>query len=634
MSALLTLRDISIRFGATPLLDGVNLTVAAGERICLVGRNGTGKSTLMDIVAGRADPDAGEVLRAQGMTIGRLGQDVPDDLAGPVLDVVCRAMGPRGCHLAEYRRLLAQSDAGGHRDALGHQLASLQQTIDAEDGWTLDQAVRRMLTRMNLPADAEVAAFSAGMKRQVLLAAALARQPDLLLLDEPTNHLDMRAIEWLEQFLQRWNGTLMLVTHDRMLIRRVATRIFEIDRAEVFAWNCTYDDYTARSLARLEAEERANTRFDKKLSAEEAWIRQGIKARRTRNEGRVRELERLRDIRRQRRDHTGRVRMSLDAAERSGKTVVEATGITFGYDRQPIIDNFSCTIQRGDRVGILGPNGAGKSTLIRLLLGELAPQAGHIKHGTHLKVLYFDQLRDQLDPQKSVQANVSPDSDMIEVGGRRRHVIGYLKDFLFSPQRARSPVWVLSGGEKNRLLLAKCFTRPANVLVLDEPTNDLDVETLELLEELLLEFAGTVLLVSHDRAFVNNVVTSTLVFEGPGKIEGYAGGYDDWLLQRPVPDPPVPAAEKTMPAAALRPQKPLPVPSSKKLSYMEMRELEALPGRIEALEATQQELFATMADPEFYRKDGAHIAAVKAECDGVAADLETAYARWEELESR
>ena len=443
-------------------------------------------------------------------------------------------MGPRGKRLAAYRRLCDLNESGGGTaEDAPKKLMALQQTIDSEDGWQIQQQVARIISQMNLAADGEVSTFSAGMKRQVLLAAALVAQPDILLLDEPTNHLDMTAIDWLESFLLKWRGTLILITHDRMMIRRLATRIVEIDRGRLHSWDCDYDTYEQRSQERLEAEEKGNLRFDKKLSAEEAWIRQGIKARRTRNEGRVRALETLREIRRSRRDRTGRVRMALDEAERSGKTVVEATDLTFAYGDRIIVKEFSCTIMRGDRIGILGPNGAGKSTLIRLLLGELPPQQGRIKHGTNLEVLYFDQLRGQLDENKTVQENVSPAGDMMDVGGKSRHVIGYLKDFLFSPQRSRTPVWVLSGGEKNRLLLAKLFARPANVLVLDEPTNDLDVETLELLEELLLGYSGTVLLVSHDRTFVNNVVTSTLVFEGPGQIEGYAGGYDDWLSQRP-----------------------------------------------------------------------------------------------------
>ena len=535
--ALITLRDICMSFGAEPLLDRVNLTVVSGERIGLLGRNGVGKTTLMNIIGGSLSPDHGEVMRPQGVTVSSLAQGVPADLHGTVFDVICQGMGPRGGRLAAYRRMcdLNESADSTTEDA-SKKLMALQQTIDSEDGWQIRQQVAHIISQMNLAADGDVSTFSAGMKRQVLLAAALVARPDILLLDEPTNHLDMTAIDWLESFLLKWRGTLILVTHDRMMIRRLATRIVEIDRGRLNAWDCDYDTYEKRSQDRLEAEEKGNLRFDKKLSAEETWIRQGIKARRTRNEGRVRALEKLRELRRSRRDRTGRVRMALDEAERSGKTVVEATDLTFAYGDRSIVRELSCTIMRGDRIGIMGPNGAGKSTLIRLLLGELSPQQGRIKHGTNLEVIYFDQLRGQLDETKTVQENVSPAGDMMEVGGKSRHVIGYLKDFLFSPHRSRTPVWVLSGGEKNRLLLAKLFARPANVLVLDEPTNDLDVETLELLEELLLGYSGTVLLVSHDRTFVNNVVTSTLVFEGPGQIEGYAGGYDDWLTQRPEKD--------------------------------------------------------------------------------------------------
>jgi ABC transport system ATP-binding/permease protein len=628
--ALISLGDICMSFGSQPLLEQVNLTVAPAERICLLGRNGTGKSTLLRIIAGDLQPDSGEVIRTQGIRLGSLAQEVPVDLEGTVFDVVCRAMGPRGEHLAAYQRLCDRYESGKSADGKDEMnLAALQQTIDNEDGWPLRQQAASVITQMGLDGDGDVSTFSAGMKRQVLLAAALASRPDILLLDEPTNHLDMAAIERLETYLLNWTGTLMLITHDRMLIRRLATRILEIDRGTVFSWQCGYEAYLQRSQQRLEAEARETAKFDKKLSAEEAWIRQGIKARRTRNEGRVRALQKLRELRRSRRDRTGRVRMALAEAGQSGRTVVEATDLCFAYGRKAIVENFSCTVMRGDRIGILGPNGAGKSTLIRLLLGELTPQHGRIKHGTHLEVLYFDQLRGSLDESKTVQQNVSPDSDMIDLGGRQRHVIGYLKDFLFSPQRARTPVRVLSGGEKNRLLLAKLFARPANVLVLDEPTNDLDVETLELLEELLLDFSGTVLLVSHDRAFINNVVSSTLVFESPGRIEGYAGGYDDWLLQRPEK-----TATGTEKAAPEKNKKMSPSTAApKKLGYMQQRELDALPGRIESLEVRQQELFRLMSAPDFYRREGEDIAALKQELDQVEQALEAAFARWEELEA-
>ncbi len=629
--ALITLRDICMSFGAEPLLDRVNLTVASGERIGLLGRNGVGKTTLMNIIGGSLSPDRGEVMRSQGVTVSSLAQGVAADLHGTAFDVICQGMGPKGKRLAAYRRLCDLNDSvGSTAEDDQKKLVALQQTIDSEDGWQIRQQVAHITSQMNLAADGDVSTFSAGMKRQVLLAAALVALPDILLLDEPTNHLDMTAIDWLESFLLKWRGTLIMITHDRMMIRRLATRIVEIDRGRLHAWDCDYDTYEQRSRERLDAEAKGNLRFDKKLSAEETWIRQGIKARRTRNEGRVRALEALREIRRSRRDRTGRVRMTLDEAERSGKTVVETTDLTFAYGNRIIVRQLSCTIMRGDRIGILGPNGAGKSTLIRLLLGELAPQQGQIKLGTNLEVIYFDQLRGQLDENKTVQENVSPAGDMMDVGGKSRHVIGYLKDFLFSPQRSRTPVWVLSGGEKNRLLLAKLFARPANVLVLDEPTNDLDVETLELLEELLMDYSGTVLLVSHDRTFVNNVVTSTLVFEGPGQIEGYAGGYDDWLNQRREIAAPKP--DKQLPGRA-RKAVPSPATTRKKLGYMEKRELESLPGRIESLEARQQELFQIMSDADFYRQDGERITAVKQELEKLERELESAFTRWEDLES-
>lgn len=629
--ALITLRNICVSFGQQPLLDRVNLTIAAGERICLLGRNGVGKTTLMRVVDDSIAPDSGEMMRSQGVMVSGLAQGVPGDLHGSVLDVICRRIGPQGERLSAYRQLCELNDAAGGTDAeTQKKMMVLQQTIDHEDGWRIQHQAERIISQMNLETGGEVSTFSAGMKRQVLLAAALAVQPDVLLLDEPTNHLDMVAIDWLEAVLLKWGGTLLMITHDRMMIRRLATRILEIDRGMLSSWHCGYDAYLQRSQDRLAAEEKDNHRLDKQLSAEEAWIRQGIKARRTRNEGRVRRLEKLREHRRNRRDHTGRVRMALEAAQRSGKTVVEATGLSFAFGGQTIVQDLSCTIMRGDRIGILGPNGVGKSTLIRLLLGELLPQQGRIRHGTNLEVIYFDQLREQLDQNKTVQENISPDSDMLDVGGRQRHVIGYLKDFLFSPQRSRTPVWVLSGGEKNRLLLAKLFLRSANVLVLDEPTNDLDVETLELLEELLLDFRGTVLLVSHDRAFINNVVTSTLVFEAQGRIQAYAGGYDDWLSQRPAD-----IAALTDKPAARKEKKSAPPPATnqKKLGYMEKRELEALPGRIESLEVRQQELFKSMSNPDFYRQDGERVAALKQELASVELALEHSFERWEMLES-
>jgi len=622
--ALITLRDVCVSFGMQPLLDGVNLTVQPGERICLLGRNGVGKTTLMEVIAGQLLPDSGDVMRSQGAIVGNLAQAVPEGMHGTVLDAIFRAIGARGEPLAAYRQL-----GDGAQPSLEKRRVALQQAIDEEGGWEIQQRAERIVSQMQLPLEAPVDTFSAGMKRQVLLAASLAVAPDILLLDEPTNHLDMAAIQWLEALLLKWGGTLMMITHDRMMIRRLATRILELDRGRLYSWDCDYATYLQRNQERLQSEEKDNRRFDKKLSAEEAWIRQGIKARRTRNEGRVRALEKLREARHRRRDRTGRVRMSLDLAGQSGKRVVEVADLTFRFGEKPIVENFSCTIMRGDRIGIMGPNGAGKTTLIRLLLGELAFDHGRIKRGTKLEVCYFDQLRGQLDEDRTVQQNLSPDSDMLDIGGRQRHVIGYLKDFLFSPERARTPVRVLSGGEKNRLLLAKLFARPANVLVLDEPTNDLDIETLELLEELLLDYRGTVLLVSHDRAFINNVVTSTLVFEAPGRVEAYAGGYDDWIDQRPEAAP-----SRTKKAAAKSARKSIAsVAAPKKLGYMQQRELAGLPARIESLEFRQEELFQIMSQEDFYRQDSQRITAVKQELADVEQELERAFIRWEALES-
>jgi ABC transport system ATP-binding/permease protein len=624
--ALIGLSDVSISFGLTPLLNGVNLTVASGERIGLLGRNGTGKSTLLGIIAGELPPDSGDVKRAQGVRLSGLAQGIPEDLHGTVMDVICQAMGLEGADPAA--RITSGAGPGVDDSRIGPRVP--QAMADGEAGWQARKQVTRIISQMNLPADGDVGTFSAGMKRQVLLAAALAVQPDLLLLDEPTNHLDVVAIEWLERFLLKWAGTLVLITHDRLLIRRLATRIVEIDRGKLYSWNCGYDAFLQRNQERLEAEAKRDARFDKKLSAEEAWIRQGVKARRTRNEGRVRALDMLRDIRQSRLEPVGKAQMTLEEAERSGKRVIEAANLTFAYGDRVIVKDFSCTILRGDRVGILGPNGAGKSTLIRLLLGAQPLQHGRIRHGTQLAVSYYDQLRGELDENRSVQENIVPDGDQVDVGGKRRHVIGYLKDFLFSPQRSRTPVRVLSGGEKNRLLLAKLFARPANVLVLDEPTNDLDVETLELLEALIMGFSGTVLLVSHDRAFINNVVSRTLVFEGSGRVDAYAGGYDDWLFQRQPR-----ALSRTDPPPSDRPKRAFPPPAGpKKLGYMEKRELDLLPGRIDLLEARRQELFQIMSDPGFYRQAGGRAGAVKEELEQVEHELARAFSRWEDLEGR
>ncbi len=621
--ALLRLQDIHLSYGLPPLLDGVDFTLERGERVALVGRNGEGKSTLLKIIAGEIRPDDGEIYLQQGAKIARLEQEVPREIDGNVYDVVAAGLGDLGGVIARYHHVTQHLDADGAMD----EMTGLQQQIEAADGWRFEQRIATTISRLQLPADADVATLSGGLKRRVLLARALVGEPDILLLDEPSNHLDVESIEWLENFLLGAGLTLVFVTHDRAFLRRLATRIVEIDRGRITSWPGDYDAYLRGKAAALAAEEKQQAEFDKKLAQEEAWIRQGIKARRTRNEGRVRALKKMREERAQRRGRVGNARIQANVADASGKIVIEAENIAFEYDGKPIVRDFSTTILRGDKIGILGPNGVGKSTLISLLLGRLPPQQGRIKLGTNLEVAYFDQLRESLNPEQTAQENVAGGSDRIVVNGQPKHVISYLQDFLFSPERARAPITKLSGGEKNRLLLAKLFARPANLLVLDEPTNDLDVETLELLEELLVEFDGTVLLVSHDREFLDNVVTSTLVFEGDGVVNEYVGGYRDWLRQRPEPE---------KPAASKAPEKPKEKPrqQKKKLGYNEQRELEALPQRIETLEQQLETLHARLADPDFYRDHADEVAAVTAEQEKVEAELERAYARWEELEAQ
>jgi len=638
--SLISLHDISLSYGAPPLLDGLDLDIGPGERVCLLGRNGAGKSTLLRIVDGEIQPDAGERRAGAGVRIARLAQEAPAGADETVLDVVAGGLGTLGAQVGEYYRLSHHlgTDPGadaGHDDTLAR-LAAIQQRLEAEGGWEIEQRAERVISRLGLDAGTRYATLSGGLRRRVMLARALVSEPDLLLLDEPTNHLDIDTIEWLEDFLLGFRGSLLFITHDRRFLRRLATRILELDRGRLTDWPGDYDNYLRRRDERLNAEAKARERFDKKLAEEEVWIRQGIKARRTRNEGRVRALEALRLERRERREQLGKARLRLDAAERSGKLVIEAEDVAFDWDGTPVIAGLDTLILRGDRVGIIGPNGAGKSTLLKLLLGELAPKAGHIRHGTNLKVAYFDQLRAQLDPGRSVRDNVAGGSDKVDTGGGSRHVLSYLKDFLFTPDRAQQPVSALSGGERNRLLLAKLFTQPANLLVLDEPTNDLDAETLELLEELLLDFDGTLLLVSHDRDLLDHVVTSTLVLEGGGRVGDYVGGYSDWLRQRPEPvTAPEPSATAVSgartasgPQSATKPRKP-----GTKLSYKDQRELEQLPQRIEALEAEQEALHARMADPAFYQGDGSAVAEAKTRLEALETELTDCYARWETLEA-
>jgi ATP-binding cassette subfamily F protein uup len=626
--ALLALRDVTLGFRGPAVLDTVNLTVEPGERLCVLGRNGTGKTCLLRLVLGELEPDRGEVIRQQGLVCAMLPQEVPQGLAGPVFDEVARGFGPVAELLAEYHRVAQQlAVEGGSR--LRAELDRIQHALEVADGWRMHQEIESVLSRTRLEPDIEVSTLSAGMKRRVLLAKALVRRPDILLLDEPTNHLDIEAIDWLEDFLLRWGGTLLFVTHDRAFLRRLATRIIDLDRGRLTSWPGDYELYVQRKAAALEAEARQRAEFDKRLAKEEAWIRTGIMARRTRNEGRVRALEKLREVRRARRDRLGEVRMEIQEAQRSGRLVIEAQRLTFAYAGRPIVDDFSTLIMRGDRVGLIGPNGSGKTTLLRLLLGALTPQSGTVRHGTHLEVAYFDQLHAQLDDTKSVRENAGDGADAVLINGRRRHIIGYLEDFLFTPEQAAGPVARLSGGERNRLLLARLFTKPSNVLVMDEPTNDLDMETLELLEDLLIDYPGTLLLVSHDREFVNNVVCSTLVLEGGGRVKEYAGGYDDWLRQRPVAPPPEPA-EKPRPAE--RPQPVAAKPAARRLTFKERQELEALPGRIEALEAELGQLHQAMADPAFYRQPAAAIAQGGTRAQTLQQELAAAYRRWEDLE--
>ncbi|MFV0455693.1 MAG: ATP-binding cassette domain-containing protein [Pseudomonas sp.] len=632
---LLKLTDVSLAYGAHPLLDGVSWQIARGERVCIIGRNGTGKSSMLSLVKGSQLPDDGEIWRAPGLKIGELPQELPRADDRTVFDVVAEGLDGVGQLLAEYHHLSQNIRDDADLDKLMH----VQQALEAKDGWRLQQLVDSTLSRLQLPADKTLAELSGGWRRRVLLAQALVSEPDLLLLDEPTNHLDIGAIAWLEEALTGFNGAVLFITHDRAFLQNLATRILELDRGYLIDWNGDYASFLVHKEQQMAAEETANALFDKKLAQEEVWIRQGIKARRTRNEGRVRALKALRAERSERREKQGRATFQVETAEKSGKQVIVAEHVTFAHaGGEPLVRDFSLVIQRGDRIGLLGANGTGKTTLLKLLLGELQPTSGRIEAGTRLEVAYFDQLRHQLELEKTVVDNVAEGRDFITIDGQNRHVLSYLGDFLFSPQRARTPVKALSGGERARLLLAKLFSKPANLLVLDEPTNDLDVETLELLEEVLLGFPGTVLMVSHDRAFLDNVVTSTLVFEGNGLVREYVGGYQDWLRQGGsakllgVAD-----AKETKVEAA--PTKPVETPAvaepaapKKKLSYKLQRELEALPGQIDAVEKNIAVLQAEIAQPAFYQQDAAVTGEAISRLESLQQELDQLLERWAELE--
>lgn len=623
---LMTLQNVDYSVGGPLLLQNVALSIEAGERIALIGRNGAGKSTLMRLLAGEIQADGGEVLREGGVRVARLEQEVPNDAGGDVWDVVAGGLGDLGAWLAQYHHL----SHAEHVDM--DALARVQGKIEDANGWSLDQRVTETLERLGLDGDALFSSLSGGLKRRVLLARALVSAPDLLLLDEPTNHLDIEAIDWLETFLKGWQGALLFVTHDRRFLRSLATRIVEIDRGQVTSWPGDWANYERRREERLNAEAQENARFDKMLAQEEVWIRQGIKARRTRDEGRVRRLKAMRVERSHRRDLTGNVKMALAQSESSGRKVVEAKGVSFAHGHRELITDLSTTIFRGDRIGLIGPNGSGKTTLIKLLLGELKPDAGEIVLGSNLQVAYFDQYRATLREDWNALENVAEGREFVEVGGKSKHVIGYLQDFLFTPERARAPITRLSGGERNRLLLAKLFAQPSNLLVMDEPTNDLDVETLELLEEMLGDYPGTLLLVSHDRDFLDNVVTSTLVMEGEGQVGEYVGGYTDWVRQRPVASLAAPA-KQTAAVVPATPVAAIPAAPRRKLSYKEARELEQLPLRIETLETRVAELTAQMNEPAFYQRDAAGINAHNASLAQTQLELDAAYARWSELDA-
>ena len=638
---LLRLEQLQLAYGHHVLLDGADLVLERGERLALVGRNGTGKSTLLRLVAGENQADSGTIWRAPGLKIGVLEQDLPEASGETIFDVVAQGLPEAGDLLSEYHHLVQSEDPDMNR------MATLQTRLEAIDGWSFHQRIDVVLTRLGLPEDAEMSSLSGGWRRRVALARALVAEPDLLLLDEPTNHLDLDTIAWLEEQLAAFAGAVLFITHDRAFLSRLATGILELDRGKLGRYPGDYATYQAQKQHELEVEARENAEFDKKLAQEEAWIRQGIKARRTRNEGRVRALEQLRRERSQRRERQGNASLTVDTGERSGKRVVELSHVTQHFEDATVIRDLNIEIQRGDRIGLIGRNGAGKTTLLKILLGELEPSEGTVRLGTKLQVAYFDQLRAGLEPERTVYDNVAQGSDRVTVGGKDRHVMSYLQDFLFSPERARQPVKALSGGESNRLLLAKLFTQPANVLVLDEPTNDLDVETLELLEELLLNFDGTLLLVSHDRAFMDNVVTSVLAFEGRGQVREYVGGYSDWVRQggklppapwegaarqrmEPTADDAAPASSKTDTAdTAAAPAKAKPV----KLSYKLQRELDGLPAEIERLESEVAELEAEAGKPDFYQQPSGVVTERLALLQETQERLDAVMERWMELEA-
>jgi ATP-binding cassette subfamily F protein uup len=633
---LIALDHISMAYGHLPLLEDASMQIEPRERVCLIGRNGTGKSTLLQIMSGDVIPDAGTIWTLPGTRIARLVQDVPLSDNRPVFDIVSDGLGELGDLAAAYHHAaIAVAEHG--TDASLATLGRLQHELEERDGWSVEQRVEIVLQRLDLPADTIVDTLSGGWKRRVLLARALVAQPDLLLLDEPTNHLDIEAMMWLETFLVDYPGAVVFVTHDRVFLQRVATRIVELDRGRLTSWPGDYATFLRKKDEWLANEAIHNDKFDKRLAQEEAWLRQGVKARRTRDEGRVRRLMAMREERAARRGLVGAVRMQADASERSGQMVFELEQVTKAFEGVPVVQNVSTRVMRGDRIGLIGPNGAGKTTLLRLLIGELEPDAGEVRRGANVQIAYYDQQREQLDPERTVFDTVGDGNDTVTVNGRTQHVHGYMRDFLFSAERVNSPVKALSGGERNRLLLARLFTRPANVLVLDEPTNDLDIETLELLEAFLTDWPGTLLLVSHDRAFIDDVVTSTLVFEGDGRVQEFVGGYEDWLRQRGEPalaaESSAPRREKaSQPAETARAE--MARAPRAKLSYREQQELKQLPAGIEALETEQRRLEKAVAAGDFYKESADTIKQTLARIEAVRDELAALYARWDELDGR
>lgn len=629
--ALIGMREVSWGFDQPPLLENISFNIEKGERVCLLGRNGAGKSTFLRLLNGEILPDQGEVWRQQGVTVGSLKQEIVTSFEGSIFDLIAHGAGETGKMVAEYNRLNKMPDRVGISDS-NKKCEQLHRLQDMDEGWALFTKIESLLSQTGLDPESRFEDLSAGMKRRALFARAVAQNPDVLLLDEPTNHFDIESVLWMEEFILRYIKTLVFVTHDRVFLKNIATRVLELDRGVLTSHACDFDTYLKRKQAALDAEEKQNRQFDKKLSQEEAWIRQGVKARRTRNEGRVKVLEKMRKEFWARRKKIGNVNMQVQESQKTGKLVIEAKNVSFSHGRIPILKDFSTVIMRGEKVGIIGPNGVGKTTLLSILLEKTPPDAGNVRHGTSLQTAYFDQLRMTLDENKTVVENIAEGNDYIVFNGEKRHVISHLKNFLFSPQRCRMPVHVLSGGEKNRLLLAKLFTQPFNVLVLDEPTNDLDIETLELLEELLFEFSGTILIVSHDRAFLNNVVTSTMVFEGNGEITQYPGGYDDWLLQKPKSEMPrlsdskAPRKSKSKPKAKQS--------KATKLTFKENLELNELPQKIDTLETIQKEIFEIMSEPSFYKKEKNEIARVKNRLEETEKMIEKAYIRWEVLEEK